>query len=70
MIGQELKRIAGFGAGYRSYLVAATILLVVVIEKLAGIDVPGVTLQDSWLTHLLGALGLGALRAALPQGRP
>jgi hypothetical protein len=62
-----LKEIAGIGAGYRSYIVAVTLVLLVVIERVIGIDVPGVMLEEAWLSHLLAAFGLGALRAALPS---
>lgn len=68
MVSETLETIARFGAGYRSYLVAGTILMIVAIERVLGIDVPGVMLDDAWLTHILAAFGLGALRAALPRG--
>lgn len=54
-----------FLAGYKTYLVAAILILVVAAEKGLGLDVPGVALQDDWLLVVLNALGLGALRAGI-----
>lgn len=53
------------GAGYRTYIVAGLILILVVVEKLLGIDVPGFDPGNDWLAFVLNALGLGTLRAAL-----
>jgi hypothetical protein len=53
------------GAGYRTYIIAAVLVLVVVVEKGLGIDVPGVEVGPDWLTQLLAALGLGTLRAGI-----
>jgi hypothetical protein len=54
-----------FLAGYKTYAVAAILILVVAAEKGLGLDVPGVELQDDWLLVVLNALGLGALRAGI-----
>ena len=54
-----------FGAGYRTYVIAAVLILVVVVEKGLGIDVPGVDVGSDWLTQILAALGLGTLRAGM-----
>ncbi|WP_174511800.1 hypothetical protein [Methylocella tundrae] len=54
-----------FGAGYRTYIIAAVLVLVVVVEKGLGIDVPGVDVGSDWLTQILAALGLGTLRAGI-----
>lgn len=51
--------------GYRTYLVAAALAVIVVIERGLGIDVPGVTLGDDWLLILMNAAGLGTLRAGI-----
>lgn len=53
--------------GYKTYIVAAALLLLVVIEKGLGFDVPGVELGDDWLLLLLNAAGLGALRAGVTK---
>lgn len=51
--------------GYKTYIAAALLALVGLAEGLAGLDIPGVTLDENWLMVLLGALGLGGLRAAI-----
>jgi len=53
--------------GYKTYIVAAALLLLVVVEKGLGFDVPGVELGDDWLLILLNAAGLGALRAGVTK---
>jgi hypothetical protein len=60
-----MNAILQFGAGYRTYIIAVTLVLVVLVEKGLGIDVPGVEVGSDWLTYVLGALGLGTLRAGL-----
>lgn len=57
--------IRNLGAGYRTYIIAATLLALVIIEKGLGIDVPGFDLGNDWLSHIFAALGLGTLRAAV-----
>lgn len=52
-------------AGKKTYLVAAVLMAVVVVEKGLGVDVPGVDLGNDWLLVLLNALGLGTLRAGI-----
>lgn len=51
--------------GYKTYIVAGTLLLVVAVEKFLGVDVPGVDLGDDWLLVVMNALGLGTLRAGI-----
>ena len=53
--------------GYRTYIVAATLLLIVIVEKGLGIDVPGVEIGGDWLVLVLNALGLGTLRLGISQ---
>ena len=57
------------GAGYRTYLIAAVLVLVVLVEKGLGIDIPGIDVGSDWLTHLLAALGLGTLRAGISEAK-
>jgi len=52
-------------AGKKTYLVAAALVLIVIIEKGLGIDVPGVALGDDWMLVLLNAFGLGTLRSGI-----
>lgn len=51
-------------SGYKTYIVAAMMGLIAVVEGLLGIDIPGAEMQGDWLTVLMAALGLGALRAS------
>ncbi|MCA3647231.1 MAG: hypothetical protein INF17_13135 [Methylobacterium sp.] len=60
-----MNAVLQFGAGDRTYIIAAVLVLVVVVEKGLGIDVSGVDVGPDWLTHLLAALGLGTLRAGI-----
>ncbi|ABD85703.1 hypothetical protein [Rhodopseudomonas palustris] len=48
-----------------AFIIAAVLVLVVVVEKGLGIDVPGVDVGSDWLTQILAALGLGTLRAGI-----
>jgi len=54
-------------AGYKTYIVAALLALVGIVEGVLGLDIPGVQVDDNWFTILLGALGLGALRAGVAK---
>lgn len=51
--------------GYRTYIVAATLLLVVFVEKGLGFDIPGIEVGNDWLVLVMNALGLGTLRAGI-----
>lgn len=51
-------------SGYKTYIVAAMVAAIAVCEGLLGIDIPGAEMHGDWLTFLMGALGLGALRAS------
>lgn len=51
--------------GKKTYAVAALVLLVVIVEKVAGIDIPGIDIGDDWLNYVMSALGLTALRNAM-----
>jgi hypothetical protein len=52
-------------SGYKTYIVAAMLLIAVAVEKGLGIDVPGMTVTDDWMVLVLNSMGLGTLRAAL-----
>lgn len=54
-------------AGKKTYIVAAAIILLVLIEKVAGIDVPGYEAGPDWFGEVLAALGLTTLRAAIAK---
>ena len=64
-----MNAVLQFGAGYRTYIIAAVLVLVVVVEKGLGIDVPGVDVGSDWLTQILAALGLAPCGPGSP-GRP
>lgn len=57
--------ITNFASGYRTYIVAVVLVLGVITEKVLGIDVPGFEVGSDWMTVVLGALGLGTLRAGI-----
>ena len=48
--------------GYKTYIIAGLLALLVAAEKFLGWDVPGVVAQNEWLQWLLGAAGLAAVR--------
>lgn len=54
-------------AGKKTYIVAAAIIALVLIEKVAGIDVPGYDAGPDWFGEVLAALGLTTLRAAIAK---
>lgn len=56
--------------GWKTYLVAAALAAVVILEKGLGLDVPGVELGEDWLLVLLYAAGLGALRHGIARALP
>ena len=51
--------------GYKTYVVALAVAAVAICEGLLGIDIPGAEMQQDWLTYLMTAFGLGALRHAV-----
>ena len=52
--------------GKKTFIIAGALVLLVVIEKGLGIDVPGFDPGPDWLETVLGAAGLSTLRSALP----
>lgn len=55
--------------GYKTYLVMAALLAVVVLEKGLGLDVPGVALGEDWMLVVVNAIGLGTLRHGIQKSR-
>jgi hypothetical protein len=53
--------------GYKTYLVMAALLAVVVLEKGLGLDVPGVALGDDWMLVVMNGIGLGTLRHGIQK---
>ena len=48
--------------GYKTYIIAGLLALLVAAEKFLGWDVPGLMAQNDWLAWLAGAAGLAAVR--------
>lgn len=53
--------------GKKTYIVVAIFLACVAVEKLLGIDIPGFNVDGNWLEMTLAMLGIGGLRAAIPN---
>jgi hypothetical protein len=53
--------------GWKTLTAVALMVVVALAEGVLGIDVPGVTVADNWVTLLIEALGLGGLRAAMAK---
>jgi hypothetical protein len=53
--------------GYKTYLVRASLLAVIVVEKGLGLDVPGVALGEDWMLVVMNAIGLGTLRHGIQK---
>lgn len=51
--------------GYKTYIVAFTVVMIGVSEGLLGADIPGVEVGPDWLEYVLTGLGVGSIRAAL-----
>ena len=56
--------------GYKTYIISALMVLLVAVTKLFGWEIPGVAVGDDWLTYIMGALGLGTLRAGVAKSGP
>lgn len=54
-------------SGYKTYIAAALLAIVALVEGVLGIDIPGVMLDENWIVLLLNALGLSGLRAAFAK---
>tara|TARA_R110000851_G_scaffold325604_1_gene493714 strand:- start:29509 stop:29736 length:228 start_codon:yes stop_codon:yes gene_type:complete len=55
-------------SGYKTYIVALLFMLIAFVEGGLGWDIPGVTVTETNpLAVLLGAFGLGSLRAGLAK---
>lgn len=54
-----------FLSGIKTYIVVAIAVSVAVTEGFIGIDIPGVSLDENWLTVIIGGAGLAAIRSAI-----
>jgi hypothetical protein len=66
-LGFSMLQLKIWLAGKKTYIVS-TILVILSLLKLMGVDVPGVELKDP-LQTLLEGLGLGTLRAGLSKNQ-
>lgn len=51
--------------GKKTYILIAIFILGVIAEKAFGWDVPGFDPGTDWMQQILGAIGLGTLRASV-----
>lgn len=51
--------------GKKTYILIVIFILGVIAEKAFGWDVPGFEPGPDWLQQILGAIGLGTLRASV-----
>ena len=56
-------------SGYKTYIAAAGLAFVGVMEGFMNIDIPGVALDQNWVMVLLASLGLGGLKAAISKAQ-
>jgi len=65
-----MEKIKSSLSGKKTYIIAAITILAVVAEKFLGIDIPGFDTTGDWMAIVLGALGLGTLRAGITKSGP
>lgn len=53
--------------GKKTYAIVAVFVLIVVLEKFVGIDLPYVEIGDDWFNEVMVMLGLGTARAAIAR---
>lgn len=53
--------------GWKTYIAAAGLALMAILEGPLGIDVPGVDVSKDWLELLFQALGFVGIRAAIAK---
>jgi len=56
--------------GKKTYAIAFLTVVLVLLEKFGGIDIPGFTVGDNWLETIFVALGLGTLRSGVTKSGP
>lgn len=55
-------------SGVKTYLIAAVVVVGTLLEKFAGVDVPGFDPGSDWLAFILAALGASTIRAGIAKG--
>lgn len=53
--------------GKKTYIIAAVVVLLVLLERVVGIDIPGVEITDDWGSWIIAAGGLTTLRAGIAK---
>jgi hypothetical protein len=56
-----------FLQGKKSYIVAIVIVVLVVIEKVIGIDIPGFEMGEDWGKYIIGSATISTLHAAIQR---
>lgn len=51
--------------GKKTYTIVGVFILIVALERFAGIDLPFIDIGDDWVDQLLIMLGIGTTRAAV-----
>lgn len=53
--------------GKKTYVIAAMVVLIGIVEGFLGFDIPGVEVGEDALAFILNGLGLGTLRAGVSK---
>lgn len=53
--------------GKKTYVIVATMIALVALEKFAGIDIPNYDPGPNWMNDILVAAGLGTLRLGIAK---
>lgn len=61
-----MKELIEFLRGKKTYIVALLVLIIVICEKVLGIDIPGAEVANPF-DYILAALGISALRAGVAK---
>ena len=54
-------------SGKKTYIVVITMIVLVALEKGAGIDIPNYDPGPNWMNDILTALGLGTIRLGIAK---
>lgn len=57
-------------SGKKTYIVVLMMIILVIVEKGAGIDVPNYDPGPNWMNDILTAVGLGTLRLGIAKAQP
>jgi hypothetical protein len=65
-----MEQLNKYLVGKKTYIVTAITIVLVLLNKFAGIEVPGFPVGEDWLQIIIAALGLGTLRAGVTKSGP